>query len=53
MKKLGINFNDIRPPGQQKLYAANNSEMRTLGKIQVQIKYGNFKTSEEITICDT
>ena len=41
MKQLGLNFKDIRPSGHQNLYAANNSEMKTLGKISVRIKYGN------------
>ena len=44
---------DVRCKEMEKLFAANNTEIKVLGKINVEIQYGDAKIIEEITICDT
>ena len=44
---------DIRSRKAPKLYAANNTEIKVLGEVKLQIAYGGKCTKETIVICDT
>ena len=44
---------DIRSRKAPKLYAANNTEIKVLGEVKLQIAYGGKRTKETVVICDT
>ena len=39
LDKLGLCRQDIRNPNTKKLYAANDTEIRVIGTVKVQIEY--------------
>ena len=53
LSKLGLSMKDARRPPQERLYAANDTRIEVLGKLNITISYEGNETNEEILICNT
>ena len=53
MELLNIKSKNLKPPPNEKIYAANNTEIPVLGILPIKISYGKTETQENIVICNT
>ena len=52
MKLLQCKVKDLKPASSEKLAAANNSPIKTVGLIELEMKIGTHQTTENIIVCE-